>query len=79
MISQPHFYEGSHRYINAIEGLHPGSEHSTIVDVEPVSGPRRMTCPEIAFYVVEFCEIALSKMPTGLVDYNSTLVQIMAW
>ena len=37
VISQPHFYEASQEYQNAVEGLNPdGPNHGTVLDVEPV-------------------------------------------
>lgn len=38
IVSQPHFYQGSPKYINAIIGMNPGPDHATFVDVEPYTG-----------------------------------------
>lgn len=37
IVSQPHFYQGDQKYIDAIEGLHPSEQHETFIDIEPVS------------------------------------------
>ena len=42
IVSQPHFYQGSSDYINAIDGMNPDSMYSTYMDVEPVSMSRMM-------------------------------------
>lgn len=38
VISQPHFYQGDPKYIDAITGMHPSSQHQTFIDVEPMTG-----------------------------------------
>ena len=38
VFSQPHFLDADPAVINAVTGVHPNrEEHSTIIDVEPVS------------------------------------------
>ena len=37
VLSQPHFYQGAKEYIDAITGMKPSLEHSTDIDIEPVS------------------------------------------
>lgn len=50
IVSQPHFYQGSPKYINAIIGMNPGPDHATFVDVEPVRQLSMPCCLHTSFY-----------------------------
>ena len=38
VISFPNFYMAEDRYINAVEGMNPQSDHATEIDLEPITG-----------------------------------------
>ena len=36
VISQPHFYQGAQKYVDAVNGMEPSEDSKTIIDIEPV-------------------------------------------